>query len=69
MEIAISALGLLFLAALTFAVQAVKRRSDVLYGPYIERGFSKRLATIAVALDSIMIIDQPCSVEPHLLFG
>jgi hypothetical protein len=49
MEIAISALGLLFLAALTVAVQAVKRRSDVLYGPYIEGGFSKRLATIAVA--------------------
>ena len=48
MEIAISALGLLFLVALTVAMQAVKRRSDVLYGPYIECGFSKRLATIAV---------------------
>jgi hypothetical protein len=49
MEIAISALGLLLLAGLTVAVQVVKRRSDVLYGPYIEGGFSKRLATIAVA--------------------
>jgi hypothetical protein len=47
MEIAISAFGLLLLAALTVAVQAVKRRSDVLSGPYIESGFSKRLATIA----------------------
>jgi hypothetical protein len=48
MEIAISAFGLPFLVALIVAVRAAKRRSDVLYGSYIECGFSKRLAAIAV---------------------
>ena len=48
MEIAISAFGLPFLVALIVAVRAAKRRSDVLYGSYIEGDFSKRLAAIAV---------------------
>jgi hypothetical protein len=47
MDIEISVFGLLFLVALTLATKTVKRRSDVLHGPYIERGFSKRLAAIA----------------------
>ncbi len=46
MEIEIGAFGMIFLAALAVAAQAVKRRGDVLHGPYIERGFSKRFAAI-----------------------
>jgi hypothetical protein len=47
MEIEIGTLGLLFLVALIVAALVMKRRSDVLHGPYVERGFSKRLAAIA----------------------
>jgi hypothetical protein len=47
MEMEISAFGLVLLAALTVVTLVVKRRSDVLHGPYIECGFRKRLSAIA----------------------
>jgi hypothetical protein len=40
MEIEASVFGLLLLVALIVVAQAVKRRSDVLHGHYIESGFS-----------------------------
>jgi|KBSMisStaDraftv2_1062788.scaffolds.fasta_scaffold652110_2 hypothetical protein len=46
MDIEVGAFVVFFLVTLTFAAQAVKRRRDVLHGPYIESGFSKRLAAV-----------------------
>jgi hypothetical protein len=47
MEIEITAFGMLFFATLAIGAKVVKRRRDVLHGPFIERGFSKRFAAIA----------------------